>query len=168
MKIRLLIAFLLMTVALQAQITLKVNRSYIQDGALVLEFILTNNTSMEKTMLMDSRKTLHQTTSSGLDALMQQSIPQNAILFWDKKGVIEEVTEQCDDQLPQISPRTLKVGEKFLFTLETRCLSERVLLRLNNGKSVQYKMYIQYMENGAMQRLETSLLKLNVTKPTFH
>ncbi|AMS26880.1 hypothetical protein AEM51_07455 [Bacteroidetes bacterium UKL13-3] len=151
-----------------AQVKLHADSSYVQDGALVLSFTLSNKTSFDKTVLMDSRKTLYQINSSGLDSIMHQNAPQNVILFMDKNGIIEEETERCDDQLPQINERKLNRGDKYLLNFETRCLSESVLKQLNSGKRLRYKMYILYIENGIIHSVETPLIKLRVTKPAFH
>lgn len=167
MKWCILIGACLFVMIANAQVKLLPDSSYVQDGALVLSFKLSNQTAFDKTILMDNRKTLYQTNSSGLDSIIHQNVPQNVILFIDKHGIIEEGTERYDHQLPQITERKLKGGDEYLLNFETRCLSDSVLTQLNKGKRLRYKMYISYIENGTIHSVETPLTKLRVTKPTF-
>lgn len=155
------------SLAIKAQVVVETDSSFVRDGALVLRVKIINRNAVAKRIGIDSRKTLRQLNSSQQEEVNKASTPQNYIFFWDGKQLINEESLDCDQQLPQYSIVNIPAQGTHEMLLETRCLSETVLTKLNSGKTLLYKLYVRYSESGIMHTSETVLTKLKVRKPHF-
>ncbi|MES2778944.1 MAG: hypothetical protein V4651_03505 [Bacteroidota bacterium] len=162
-----LILFFLLAVSTTAQVQLLPDSSYVQDGALVLRFKLTNATDHTVSLTIDKRRSLRQLNAPHTADDLLSSIPLNFVSFYHKDVFMDEEPAGCDNQLPQSETIQLQQGQVYPLLFQTHCLSETVLTQLNKGNTLQYKMYIHYEESGMMQTVKTERVKLKVKKPKF-
>lgn len=162
-----LILFLMVSAATQAQVQLRADSSYVQDGALVLRFRLVNPTAQTVSIKMDKRRSLLQLNKQEMNNVLSSSAPRNFMVFFMKGTLVDEEVKPCDFQLPQNEEIILQQGQEYPITFQTHCLSETVLKQLNKGKALYYEMYIRYEESGKLQTTKTERIKLKVKKPGF-
>lgn len=167
MKAIITCCILLLSVAGYAQLQLKTDTTYVQDGALVMRFKLVNQTHTTVSLVLDKRRSLEQLNAQHRGEVLAAAFPHNFILFYNKQLLIDEEPASCDHQQQQNETINLQPGQSFTLLFQTHCLSPAVLTQLNSGRKLGYEMVIRYEEGGVLKTVKTQRCKLKVRKPSF-
>jgi hypothetical protein len=158
---------LLFSLAVCAQLQLKNDTSFVQDGALVMRFSLVNQSPWPITLVLDKRRSLQQLNAQHSGEALIAEVPHHFILFYNKQLLIDEEPLSCDHQVQQHETIKLQPAQSFVLVFQTHCLSPTVLTQLNRGRALRYEMVMRYEEAGTFKTIKTQRGKLKVKKPTF-
>lgn len=151
-----------------AQVNATIKGFRINDGALVLEALLTNTTNGELVADISDTKTLLQLPfpqkESRLDSILRTSTPVTFVVFYDKNNMIDEPVMICDSRLSNMTQVKLGAQETYNLSLESRCFSSSVITLFNKGKKVEAELYVLYRIGNMIYIARSAKTKVKIKK----